>query len=236
MPFTPNKLKHILLLETCYKIYHSMSPFDYHLFYQRHLPHYQPPGATFFITFRLAGSLPAVAIQRLTMEKQLLEREIETISDPGVRGPAIYKLQKRLFAKWDAELHASKYPDWLSNPDVAQLIADNMHNLDEQLYTLEAYCVMPNHIHMVCTPYESENGSVSLARIMQLLKGRTSRQANLLLGRNGAFWQHESYDHVVRDNLELERIIQYVINNPGKAALPGNWVYCRTNFSLSETS
>ena len=62
-----------------------------------------------------------------------------------------------------------------------------------------------------------------LKRIMQSLKRYTARQANKVLERKGAFWQAESYDHVVRDADELVRIVQYVINNPVKAGLVSYW-------------
>ena len=37
------------------------------------------------------------------------------------------------------------------------------------------------------------------------------------------FWQHESYDHVVRDENELGRIVEYVLNNPVKVGFCENW-------------
>jgi putative transposase len=58
---------------------------------------------------------------------------------------------------------------------------------------------------------------------MHSLKRYTSRQANLILGREGQFWQHESYDHVVRDEQEFERIMLYILNNPLKASLVDSW-------------
>jgi putative transposase len=46
--------------------------------------------------------------------------------------------------------------------------------------------------------------------------------SNKLLKRKGIFWQHESYDHVVRDQDECSRIIRYVLENPVKAGLAGS--------------
>ncbi|MCL4550567.1 MAG: hypothetical protein M1495_18605, partial [Bacteroidetes bacterium] len=62
-----------------------------------------------------------------------------------------------------------------------------------------------------------------VADILRKLKGATSRECNKTLNRSGAFWQHESYDHVVRDENELSRIIEYVLNNPVNAALVDKW-------------
>jgi len=55
------------------------------------------------------------------------------------------------------------------------------------------------------------------------LKGYTANKANKILNRTGTFWQHESYDHVVQDEKELERVIAYVLNNPVKAGFVSTW-------------
>jgi hypothetical protein len=44
-----------------------------------------------------------------------------------------------------------------------------------------------------------------------------------LVGYDGACWQHESYDHLIRSAAELERIIAYTLNNPVKAKLVKDW-------------
>lgn len=54
---------------------------DYRPFYQRHLPHYQPPGATLFITFRLAGSLPRALVEELRAIQQRVGRALEQVPD-----------------------------------------------------------------------------------------------------------------------------------------------------------
>jgi hypothetical protein len=57
-------------------------------------------------------------------------------------------------------------------------------------------------------------------------KSFTANRANRILGRSGAFWQREYYDHLVRDQSELERAIRYVAANPEKANLKDwKWVW-----------
>ena len=96
-----------------------------------------------------------------------------------------------------------------------------------------AYCIMPNHAHLVLTPYESsDTADYSLTKIMHNIKRNSANHANKTLGRTGAFWQHESYDHFVRDDAELERIVKYVLYNPVKAELvkeqtDWKWNYCK---------
>ena len=74
---------------------------------------------------------------------------------------------------------------------------------------------MPTHVG-VTAPYP-------LADTLKRLKGRTARYSNLALGRNGSFWHHESYDHVIRDQEEYDRIVWYTLNNPVKAGLVEKW-------------
>ena len=76
----------------------------------------------------------------------------------------------------------------------------------------------------------------TLSSIMQSLKGYTAWKANRLLGRSGAFWHHESYDHAVRNASEWQRIITYVLNNPVKAGLVDEWEKWRWSYYRQEFS
>ena len=95
-----------------------------------------------------------------------------------------------------------------------------------KFYELSAWVVMPNHVHLLILPL------VALPKITHWIKGRTAREANLLLGRAGEpFWQHESYDHWARNERELQRIVAYIEDNPvsaGLAATPEDWPWSST--------
>jgi REP element-mobilizing transposase RayT len=193
-------------------------------YYRRNLPHIQPPGATLFVTFRLAGSIPLTVLQTLHEESERVLTELECTPDSPVRAGRIYREQRRFFGRWDAVLDAGSGPNWLRRPEVAALVADAMHHFDGQRYDLPAFCIMPNHVHWVITPLlKTETEYYSLASIMHSIKSYTAGRANKLLGRTGAFWQHESHDHFVRNAAELERIIAYVLHNPVKAGLVTDW-------------
>ena len=206
---------------------------DNKIYYERNLPHYQEPEATLFITFRLAGSLPHEVKARLNDEllrrKEFLERNksTEQIID------LFEQHQKEIFGHWDQELDLSKRgPVWLQIDPVAELVWEALHYRDGKEYTLDACCIMPNHVHLVCTPLTVNDEPRYISSIMHSLKGYTARKANLILGRTGYFWQHESYDRVVRDANELQRIIKYVLNNPVKAGLTDRpelwkWTYLK---------
>ncbi len=201
---------------------------DYRIFYRRHLPHYQPPGATLFVTFRLSGSLPKAVIQQLVAEADGKSAELSKINDPDHKINAVISAQKIQFGKWDKALdNLADSPRWLANPRIARIVIDTIHSFDRKLYDLHAYSIMPNHVHLVITPLATQDEYVSITWILKLLKGLTARKANLILGREGTFWQAEFYDHVVRDDQEFERIVNYVLSNQERAGLPPKYVYRR---------
>jgi len=227
-------------------------------FYRRRLPHWQPPGATIFLTWRLFGSLPQEALDRLAAERRLLEKQpIRTDETPRDRA---LRDGKRFFALADEMLAVSAIgPQWLKDERIALLVVDALFHHDGNLYTLLAFVVMPNHVHVLLTPLEaradlpageeqarkpalqqehadlpaSQQAEVSIPRyvplrkITQSVKGYTARKANRLLGRTGqTFWQDESYDHWVRDEAEMGRIVTYTEWDPvrsGLVASPQEW-------------
>ena len=84
------------------------------------------------------------------------------------------------------------------------------------------FIVMPNHVHVLMKPIPP----FELEDILQAIKSYTANQINRIFGREGQFWQRESYDHIVRDFEQLDAFQKYIRANPGKAILPaGRYVY-----------
>ncbi|MBM3181086.1 MAG: hypothetical protein FJZ86_12115 [Chloroflexi bacterium] len=201
--------------------------------YRRNLPHWQPEGAMFFITFRLANSLPIHIIQELEAERERQKKIIRAKYSGAQQHAELYKLDKKHFGQFDAWLDrcVEESPRWLADEKVAQIVADEIHWLDGERYSLVAYCLMSNHGHLVIDTAERNikpthagvTRKYPLTDTMKLLKGRTARFCNQALGRSGTFWQAESYDHVIRNQKEYENIVWYVINNPVKAGLVEQW-------------
>ncbi|MBN1874772.1 MAG: transposase [Anaerolineae bacterium] len=197
------------------------------IFYQRHLPHWQPPGATMFFTWRLFGSLPKTALIRLVEERELLEKQMATREILSPRERALLQ-GKRLFALMDTLLVENMDgPHWLAEALIAQLVRDAFFHYDGDWYTLLSFVLMPNHVHLMLTPLPvqtaadiSEPQYVPIARITKSLKGYTAREANKLLHRTGhTFWQEESYDHWARDDAEAARIVSYIESDPVRSGL-----------------
>ncbi len=189
-------------------------------FHRRNLPHLYFIGGTYFITYRLADSLPKEKIIEIT---KAIENDLNNSVEDFER------LLKKYDALLDNGLYGSKH---LIDPRVAEICKYSLHYLDGKDYKLICYCIMLNHIHLV---FELIEGNKGISKIMQSLKRTSARKCNLVLNRNGKFWQDESYDRLVRDDKELYFIIQYVLMNPVSAGLVQNWndwkfTYCHRNY------
>lgn len=193
------------------------------IYYRRHLPHIHPEGYLLFITFNLADSIPPAIWQEL---KQQREKELQS-AKPEQR----YQIEKKFFGKYDEWPDRTEHGNrWLSQAKVAQIVADEIHRMDGERYRPLVYCIMPNHVHLLIESLLTEAAAhrgmsrkYPVTETLRLLKGRTARACNLALNRSGKFWQHESYDHYVRNEEELGRIIAYILHNPVKAGLAKEW-------------
>ena len=128
------------------------------LFYRRRLPHWIPGQAFVFVTWRLAGSNPAPSPRIRTAENADHLRFLQRDEPPD-------------------RFHSG--PVWFQDPRIASVVANALRYGEtvRQLYTLHAWVIMPNHIHLILVP------RIALPKIMRWLKGRTSRVANRILGR-----------------------------------------------------
>jgi REP element-mobilizing transposase RayT len=159
--------------------------------YERRLPHWDVIGQAMFVTFRPHDSLP---VNRVFPPARM------------TNGTAFVAMDRILDS-------AAVGPRHLLVPEIAALVVAGLCD-GCQLYELHSFVVMPNHVHVLVTPH------VISKQWLGPLKGRTARQANLVLGLTGKpFWQEESYDHLVRSDEEFARIWRYIENNPVTAGL-----------------
>lgn len=202
--------------------------------YRRNLPHIHPTNATFFITFRLAGSIPSHILNSLHEKRKKDIFSIAKKYSADNFHVEKYKFEKYYFGRFDEILDSSLVgPHWLQRDDIAEIVAEKIYDLDMKRYNLIAFTIMPNQVHILFSTsnfafvsksnLEGKSKKYPLADIMRLLKGSTARNCNSTLKRDGPFWQKESYDHFVRNLDELGNIIRYIQNNPVKCGLVKNW-------------
>jgi|SRR5579872_2799166 len=189
---------------------------------RRRLPHWDVPGATYFITSCLEGSIPAQGLLDMTRYRDdLAKRPRPTDMSEHDWNILCWKLA---FARSEEWLDARPGARHLSNAELARIVADSLYYFSGTRYALLAYVVMPSHYHWVFTParnYEASlpKGVSARQKIMHSVNRFSGRKCNEYLRLEEAFWQRESYDHCVQDEDELQRIIDYVELNPVKAGL-----------------
>ncbi|MFT4548975.1 MAG: putative transposase [Verrucomicrobiales bacterium] len=207
--------------------------------YRTDLPHWRQDGCTYFITFRLADSIPQSVVDGWKREKKssLALHDIEMSSgkkwiDDFLRLPAIEQRRfQRIFnRKTNDYLDGCHGNCALKQPQIAKALEISLSYFDTERYELGDYIVMPNHVHLLARPEPGHQ----LETILQSIKKQSARSINRALGQRGTLWQKHTHDHIVRDEVELAAYQKYIANNPKKAGLSeGDYVYRSANYVTS---
>jgi putative DNA methylase len=165
-----------------------------------YVPHFDGGAIPQLVTFRLIDAFPAV---------RLREWQIELSKMPPIQAES--ERRRRIEEYLDKGCGSA----WLSQPDLGSLVSRAIACFDGDRYLLHAWCVMPNHVHVLFTPKPDR----SLSEIVQAWKSYTASKANILLARRGSFWQREYFDRFIRDERHFRASVEYIENNPVKAGL-----------------
>ena len=138
-----------------------------------YLPHCDEPDRIQFITYRLHDSMP---------------KEVLDAYDEALRRKEIDELER--MRKIERYLDKGHGACWLRNPEVASLVEENLLHFDGERYRLVAWCIMPNHVHVLAETVEG----FPLDDMAHSWKSYTAHEANKLLNRRGTFWQREVFD------------------------------------------
>jgi REP element-mobilizing transposase RayT len=189
----------------------------------RRLPHWEVERAVYFVTFRLADSLPKQALQKLdSKRKDILETAFQM--GRSLTTSERKRIEQLHVRRVEGILDTGAGECYLGNPAIAQIVVNALKNFEDLRYRLFSWVVMPNHVHVLFQTI----GDVPLAGILHSWKSYSAKAANRILGRTGQFWQQEYYDHLIRNAGEFERALTYVEENPIKAGLKcWPWVWSR---------
>jgi putative transposase len=80
-------------------------------------------------------------------------------------------------------------------------------------YSLHAYVIMPDHLHMLIVPQDT------LEKAIQLLKGGFSFRVKRAFNWPFEIWQQGFTDHRIRDEADWKHHIEYIRQNPVEARL-----------------
>jgi putative DNA methylase len=165
-----------------------------------YLPHWDHPGMIQSLNFRLADSLPALVVERWKIELALQPKS---------------ESAKVIRQRVEKYLDAGHGECWLRQPDIARLAEAALLHFDGQRYRLLAWCIMPNHVHVMIETCEG----FTLAGILHSWKSFIANQANRRLDRRGEFWQREYLDRYIRNSEHYQQAVAYIEENPVKAGL-----------------
>jgi len=210
--------------------------------YYRHLPHWRQPGATYFVTFRQADSIPKTVLaewfdvrQRWYLAQGLDPEWLANDPDhfaaayqrilPGVR-KAFERQQARFLHDALDRAHGSCV---LRHPSPQRELVESLPNFHAARYWLGDFVVMPNHVHALIQPFDG----LELEDLLGSIKKWTSRRIGQWLAaqpeaiqsdesahKRDRFWQQESYDRIVRDAEELSWFRRYIAENAAQAQVP----------------
>lgn len=156
------------------------------------------------LVFRLHDAVPGSVIQSW-------KTELDWVENLPATDPREIKLQKLVLRYEDAG-HGSC---WLRDERIASQVEEALLHFDDRRYRLIAWCVMPNHVHVLIETWESW----PLARVLHSWKSYTAHAANQILGRSGDFWFREYFDRFIREDRHFANALRYIEENPVKAEL-----------------
>jgi putative DNA methylase len=193
------------------------------------LPHHQEAQQIVSLTWRLAFTLPQNLIDILQELQQLSNtfRDERTLDGAKEVFQRNYAIKMQIFDEFLGK-HTGEQLN-LCEPQFAQIIIQTLKFYRNTAYELHAYCLMPNHLHLLIKPLQGSAGKYhKTSDIVRNIKSFSAKEMNKLLGREGAIWQHEYYDRFIRNPADYNRTVEYYLNNPVKAGLvakAGDWQY-----------
>ncbi|PWT93764.1 MAG: hypothetical protein C5B54_01365 [Acidobacteria bacterium] len=148
-----------------------------------YLPHLEVPGATYFLTLRLAGTLPQSVIDSIEFEI----RSLSQISNRPMTKMEKIRLDHLKSTRIQEYLDNGYGECWLDQKDVAEVVQEAIRHHHGTRYVSHASCIMPNHLHWILTPKQArgfrKNDSM-LIPVLQSFKSYTAHAANKILNRN----------------------------------------------------
>ena len=175
------------------------------------LPHWQQQGAVYFVTFRLADSIPSRLRDQWQNEREAwlkVHPEPWTIETDR-------EYHQRFSGAIERWLDAGHGACLLRRRDCAQVVADTLRHFEGERVVMISLVIMPNHVHALFV----QNPEWPLEKLTQSWKRFAARQINKLLERTGNFWQRDYFDRLVRDEKHFANCVRYIRRNPEKASL-----------------
>ena len=144
----------------------------------------------------------------------------------GLRADVLLSFQSEIMANF--HIYHGNLPHWrqsgvtywvawnlcpeigLLEPEERTLVQTALEFFSGQRYELSAYVIMDNHVHLLVYPFENH----TLESLVHSWKSFTASQLQKRFGRRNAIWQRESYDHIIRSEVDYQEKLRYMMRNP----------------------
>jgi REP element-mobilizing transposase RayT len=176
-----------------------------------YLPHCDEEHLVQHVVFRLKDSLPEPVVQAMKL---------------------LGKTQR--LHRTDAALDVGHGSKLLADERAASLVVDALQHFDGERYMLLAWCVMPNHVHVLMEPL----GEHELGGIVKSWKTFSATQINRALSRTGPVWAADYFDRFMRDGDQLSMTVAYIEDNPVRAGLADHaskWLHSSAALRVAST-
>ena len=155
------------------------------------LPHINAIEHFQFLTFRTNDSIDSF-IQKLIEDKSIKQNikqfKIDNLLDKSSNGAYL-------------------------NDDILSFLYDFFIEMDDDIYDLVSFVIMPNHIHMLFKQIKPIDVTI------RTIKSKSAIGINKLLGKSGKFWASDYYDKVIRDEEHFDKVYNYIRNNALRVGL-----------------
>jgi len=122
----------------------------------------------------------------------------------------------------DAMLDEGRGDCLLRNPHFARTVACALEYFDGERYSLLAWVIMPNHVHVLIEQIEG----FPLGDVVSSWKSFAAKAVNKLRGWRGTVWAPDYFDRFIRNERHFANAVSYIENNPVLAGLvtkPEDW-------------
>ncbi len=177
--------------------------------YERNLPHWRQPGASYFLTFRLHDSLPQAVVEEMRAEREAWRQRIarELAQHDGAMTASTEEeyeaFQLRAARRLERLMDEGHGECVLKQPPLREIVATALLHFQGERYAMHGFAVMPNHVHLAVKPladWQPED-------LLHSWKRFTAREINRRLGREGQLWQRDTWNRIIRDAAHWQRVM-----------------------------
>ena len=178
---------------------------------QRTLPHWRQSDTRYFVTFRLADSIPQKSLRTWITERDAFLQQ----HPPPFTETDAAEYHKRFTSRIETWLDSGMGSCLLTHRDYSEIVANALLYFESKRYSLGEWVIMPNHVHVTVTP----KPGFELSSILHSWKSFTATRINQLTEKTGPLWQVESYNQILRNESHQWKVEEYIRNNPTKAGI-----------------